>query len=386
MILRRARLRKALPALIFLAALIGAAAWFWEIRLEHERQQETANLNGRFLQTTPFVAGVNYPWLMYGGDFGGNAWGHYGVSRPESTRIVDDDFAYLEKHGVKFVRWFVFCDGRAGLKYDPSGQVAGLGDHFYDDLDTAVAIAHSHHISLVLVLFDYKIFDQPVSVGGVQLGGHSRIVSDPAVRQSFLDNALKPILQRYGNSGTIIAWEVINEPEWAMKIPFRRHMPSAVSVEVMRQFVEESVDYVHRYSAQVATVGSAERRLLYLWKGTNLDFYEFHWYPTMERGEPLDVPVADLHLDKPCIVGEFPSADARRGAGAYLNTYLKDGYAGAFVWSYRATDRFTNFPKAAPDLGQWLNNHARQGRSASFSAIAPGLGQWFKEHPPATRR
>src|SRR5262249_25685364 len=68
----------------------------------------------------PFVHGCNYPWtsdgttIFYGLDFGANIWGsHLGVSARRAA--VARDFQMMAALGFTVVRWFVFCDGRAGI-------------------------------------------------------------------------------------------------------------------------------------------------------------------------------------------------------------------------------------------------------------------------------
>ena len=147
-----------------------------------------------------YLLGINYPWLHYGHDFGATAWGHDGISTDTSSKQIDADFAYLKNHGVHVVRWFLFGDCRAAPEFDGTGNVTGFDEHFYTDLDAAVEIAEKHNVYLIFVLLDFHLGDKTKDVNGVQLGGRSQIVTDATARQSFLDNAVKPLLQRYGRN------------------------------------------------------------------------------------------------------------------------------------------------------------------------------------------
>ena len=63
-----------------------------------------------------FFVGANLPWIHYGGDFGANAWAPAGLSQhPEPERIASL-FDTLRAHGVTTIRWFLLCDGRAGVR------------------------------------------------------------------------------------------------------------------------------------------------------------------------------------------------------------------------------------------------------------------------------
>jgi len=166
----------------------------------------------------PYLLGINYPWLNYGHDFGTTAWGHDGVSSEQSRSTIEDDFSHLQDQGVHVIRWFLFADGRASPEFDGTGKVTGFDEYFYKDLDTALEIAAKHDMYLILVLFDFHLADKAQDSSGVPLGGHSQLITDMEKQQSFLDNALKPLLETYKDNKNILAWEVMNEPEGAMNI------------------------------------------------------------------------------------------------------------------------------------------------------------------------
>ena len=220
---------------------------------------------------------------------------------------------------MSLVRFFIFCDGRAAPAFAPDGSVTGLDDVFYRDFDVLVRTAERHGVLLVPTLLDFGWCAVPTTVSGVQLGGHSAVIRDAAKRQSFLDRALQPLLERYGRHPAIFAWDVCNEPEWIIdEIPesFRRNH-EVVPLAEMRAFVRSCAAYVHRLTpTQLVTVGSARRKWLQHWTGCDLDFYQFHWYDHFQSEEPFPWrPYAELGLDKPCLIGEVPTENTRFTAG-----------------------------------------------------------------------
>ena len=92
-----------------------------------------------------FWAGLNYPWKT-GQDFGTGGWGHSGVSDATTYREIDADFANMAAQGVRVVKWRVFSDGRYGLQVGDNGNVIGLDDFFFPDLDAALEIAQRHDL------------------------------------------------------------------------------------------------------------------------------------------------------------------------------------------------------------------------------------------------
>lgn len=305
-----------------------------------------------------FLLGVNYPWFNYGHDFGTTAWGHHGVSSVKSTEQIDSDFADLYAHGVRVIRWFMFGDGRASPEFNEAGEVSGFDAFFFPDFDAALTLAEKHDLYLVLVLFDFHLADKSQDVNGVQLGGRSRLISDSHIRETLLENALRPLLERYAENRRIIAWEVMNEPEGAMNIPGGQWVDESVNPEVMQSFVAEVVSYIRAYSSQYVTLGSASRGwLLEYWTNSDLDFYQYHYYDHLEMRYPFNYLYSGLGVNKPVVVGEFPTRNTRRSINQYLDTIWENGYAGAWAWSYRAGDKVSDFESVADNFATWSEAH-----------------------------
>jgi hypothetical protein len=141
-------------------------------------------------------------------------------------------------------------------------------------------------------------------------------------------------------TGKIFAWDVINEPEWVTcSLGARRR--SCVSLATMKEFVRDSAALVHRHTGQAVTVGSASAQWFEAWRDVGLDFYQAHWYEHLERRAPLARPVRDLKLDRPVMLGEFPSRLPSRELQRILERARAAGYSAAFVWSVLANDAAT---------------------------------------------
>ena len=278
-----------------------------------------------------FLLGINYPWRNYGGDFGENAWGRYGVA--SDPYAIDDDFGRLADAGVEVVRWFVFTDGRASPEFDADGVVTGLDEAAWEDLDFAVDLAEAHGLLLVPVLLDFTWFGAAEALSGVQMGGRSYVMADPQMRASLVENAVLPVLQRYGDSPGILAWDVINEPEWAMDGLGEDWLGGSIPAEDVQEFVDTVAALVATETEHGVTVGSAGAEFLprYWWEA-ELDLLQLHWY-----GGPL----ADAALacdDRPCVVGEFGTAAEFGPLGESLDAVAAAGFTGAWPWSFRAED------------------------------------------------
>jgi hypothetical protein len=333
-----------------------------------------------------FLHGCNYPWstdghtIFYGLDFGANVWGsHLGVS----TRRADvaADFAKMAALGFVVARWFVFCDGRAGILYDDGGLPVGPDAHLFDDLDAALSIARGAGIRLVLVLLDHRwMFDgvrdtiaDPVSGLVLQArlpDGRAGVLLTEAGHDALCDRVFEPVLRRYGPRGTrgdladqVAAWELMNEPDWVIEEWERdlsRHVSRPLPFAMLARLVGRFSAAVHHHTRALATLGGGRARNLWAWDDDvlGLDVLQVHQYPDQRRPDRDDdvfgVSAEALAVHRPVILGEFPGNGPEqhpKGAsppsitlGDYLEFGVRNGYAGAWPWSFSGTDAYGGLP------------------------------------------
>ena len=316
-----------------------------------------------------YLIGANYPWLRYGNDLGGS---------PESTdknwATIASDFSTMHKQGVEVVRFYLFADGRSEPKFDAHGYVTGIGSMFLPDLDRLLKIASDSKISLLLTLSDSSMFlayPNPENHGG----GHASIILENSVQQSFMTKALKPILVHIEQSpyrSNIVGIDLENEPEG---VTAGFYGSGGIGTAIMKAFLVEGAEYVHTYAKGVyVTVGSASPAWVSTWKGVGVDYYSAHYYPSMDGKDALagSLPPGNglpdystLGLDRPCVLGEFPTNDTGYSAADkkhfstlwYLDQIKKRGYAGALGWSYAVPDTASNWKKFAPTYHLWYKAH-----------------------------
>lgn len=311
-----------------------------------------------------YLTGANFPWLNYGTDFGTGAWGKTTDWTHAATL-----FQTMHSDKINVTRWFVFADGRYSPEFvNPAtdSAVTGLDGQFFADVDRMLQIAHDNNIYLIPCLVDFHMFNTRVSSAGVYGGGHYSVFGTPAIRQTYLDNALKPLLQHIAASpykNYVLAYDIINEPEW--NVAGLGAGSNAFPIATMQTFITECANYIHLYGGGAyATAGTAQFKWLYASKNCGLDFYEPHWYPK-NSGESLPA-YASLGLDKPAIVGEFPAtandyvigSTAPYSAQWYLDSIYNAGYAGEMAWSFRGVDAQGNWPGCLPVYLNWVNTHA----------------------------
>ena len=356
-----------------------------------------------------FLLGANLPWIRYGLDYGRSAvTPDGGLHADEDARgVLDAALARLQRDGVNTVRVFLFADGRAGLRFAEDGTPEGLDDSVFADIDVLLAAAERHRLGLWLVLFDSGLLAARSTVDGMHCGGHRDVLEDPAKRGALLERVVEPLLARYGSRAAIDAWDVFDEPECGtagMECPqsvprphgrrvrgalarFARALglgrweapgPALVGRDAMRAYLGDAVHAVHRHTRALATVGLASTANLRLVDGLGLDFYQVHWWEPYGDA-PLRKAVADLALDRPLLLGAFPSATLRKSVKTVLDTARSAGYGGALLWSVRAVDA-----RGGQDgqLAQWAKNHAAHLHRRPFRAEPPAIQPAAEEKSP----
>ena len=333
-----------------------------------------------------FVHGCNYPWstdghtVFYGLDFGANVWGsHLGASTRRDA--IARDFDEMALLGFVVVRWFLFCDGRAGIVFDDGGLPLGLDQQFFADVDAGLEIARDAGIRINVVLFDHLWFFRGVSqpladaVTGAVVDarlpeGRARVLLSERGRDALFDHVLEPLIRRYGAGGEradlarqIFGFEFMNEPdfvidEWERDLSSRvaRPLPFSVFAEVVSRFS----DLVHENSPALVTLGAARLHNLWAWDddALGLDVLQLHSYPDLGHAardaDVFGTSASELGVKRKVILGEFPgNASEQHPAGAsppehtldeYLEFALTGGYLGAWPWSFSGTDAYGRLP------------------------------------------
>lgn len=283
--------------------------------------------------------GVNLPWLRYGGDFGANAWSPRGGL---ATRDLDDLHRTLDAAaaaGAQVVRWFVLCDGRAGITFDATGTPRALQPVVLDDFAAALSALQAHDLRMVPVLFDFTWADAPREVDGVTLGGRAHVLRDPVSRHA-LWRVVDDLVGVFGHHPGVAMWDLWNEPDW-MAAPWRPPT-RRVSARRLRQCLGELLLHVRWHASQPVTVGLASTLGLPLCRDLALDVLQVHWYDHLERRAPLARRPHVAWSDAPLVLGEFPTRGSTRLAAHIIAAAREAGYAAAWPWSLRADDNSTD--------------------------------------------
>jgi hypothetical protein len=312
--------------------------------------------------------GVNYAWSNFAGDFGGiSAYNQGGLSQNERT--VSDELADMAANGASVIRWWVWPDFRGDGVTFSGNNATGLGSSVVTDLNTALELAVQHDLYLMLTLFSFDGFR-----GGSETGPNMEaIIANSGSLGALVENAVRPFAraaEASPNRDRLIAWDVINEPEWAMRgdSPYGddAYTPndelSTVDHATMETFVSEVIAGLRAESGALVSVGGSAMKWKRAWSNVDIDFYQFHLYDWVDQSWPYDSsPAAFGVTDKPIVMGEFPmNGLSRADYSTLLSSWYSNGYAGALGWA--VTDRNFDWSGSKSDVRAFADEHSCETR------------------------
>ncbi|MDR0305528.1 MAG: hypothetical protein LBI42_01690 [Chitinispirillales bacterium] len=344
---------------------------------------ETANgprlvINGQPL----FISGMNLAWHNFARDIG---------DAPVNGATMANYIKQIRGAGGNAMRWWLHTDAQVDPKMDMNtGAVTGIGSQTINNMRTVLDTAYHYGVVVSMCLFSFDLLhDDGGNKGAAVVERNRKFLTDPANLDTYIQNALIPILDAVGNHPAIMCWEVFNEPEgmattgWAtVKIDhshimrFTARIAAAVHDRTVKM-ASTGIHNFHQYKG-VYTEGKlkAAAGADPLADKAYLDFYMAHTYPEHERVEesPFKQEASHWEFDKPVLIGEFPAQDMGQGGynygfvttpanaipiiDAYKWAYEK-GYLGAMSWSITEGDKakFGTLATTAPALQYMAENY-----------------------------
>jgi hypothetical protein len=160
-----------------------------------------------------------------------------------------------------------------------------------------------------------------------------------AGREAFLQNVLIPLFREFRGHPALFAWEIANEPEWAIR-EFHPIVEAKLRFADFRAYASEIARAVHEFGEAAVTLGSARLMWVRAWTELDLDYYQAHYYPSAEAEtrRTLGQQLASLPaLDRPLWLGELPARDWSEPGYSFtqaLHACHNAGLCGAAVWRW----------------------------------------------------
>jgi hypothetical protein len=300
--------------------------------------------------------GTNWAWRSFAADFGGVAsWGLAGVDANPAP--FSDGLAAMKAAGASVIRWWMFPRLVTDtIQWGADGAPSGIAPSLAADVQRALALAEEHDVYIMLTPFSFDNFRPTATENGVYSRSLAPMVVDPTLRRELMENLLGPIADAVAKSpyrNRLIAWDIMNEPEWAMTGPSLTGDPAfpaqpnldLVTHAQMETFLGEAANLLRARSGALVSVGGAAIKWAKAWSRIGLDFYQFHYYDWVYESFPYSsVTLAAAGVtDKPVVMGEFPADGLSaipskglpaRSAAEFTADLAANGYAGALSWAY----------------------------------------------------
>lgn len=342
-------------------------------------QVDKASKTFLFNQKRVFLTGANQPWIDYGNDFGNN-------QTNGKVCALQSYIANLSKAGGNSMRMWLFIEGDNIPAFNSDGMVTApdSAGSLIAELQTYAQFAAANNVFINLCLWNGAMLRNANAIN---------LFKDQAKLDSFITNALTPIVKALADEPGIGSWEIINEPEGSLSLTDDAQHPCFDTKTVLQNtgagwaghhftmkellyFISKQAAAIHHAAAHaLVTVGSWSQYPLsdalrpYQDKGFRnyykdeclmaaggedaagvLDYYQVHSYPdqapgTPEGGFPPFAANATIYqLDKPLIIGEFAHSKCKGNgctvASLYNWAYTRE-YQGCWGWSmnsWKGTD------------------------------------------------
>ena len=356
-----------------------------------------------------WVSGSNVAWINFARDIG-----------PGTTRFDQFEamFRELRNNGGNSMRLWLHTTGSSTPQWS-GNMVIGPGVGAVEDLRTILSLAQSYDISLMLCLWSFDMLR--ISNGTGVTDRSFAILTQPANRQSYMDNSLKPMVEALKGHPAILAWEIFNEAE-GMSNEFGWDFNRKVPMINIQQFVNQSAGVIKRADpnalvttgawsfkalSDVHVSGSNTQTDMNYYRNDRLvgfggdplgvlDFYTVHYYDWAGTSlSPFHNDVSVWKLDKPVVVAEFYAKNDIFGVKkeALFQTLRNRGYAGALSWQWVdwAQNRENNagsWPNTLVNTRALWNNHGqdvvlsygglKSDLRASSTSVEPGSTVWVR--------
>jgi hypothetical protein len=308
------------------------------------------------------MLGANWAWKNWGADFGGiTAWSKKGVS--EDAAAFSADMATLKAGGTSVIRWWMWPRFLTeSITWDADDSPSGVGGTLIADVQKALELAEQNDVYIMFTPFSFDNFGATYDESGINSRGIKGIVTDDIKRGKLLNNLIRPVAEAIEASPykhRMVAWDLINEPEWAMtgpnpndSSPFEPDQDCTpapacepVTFAEMKTFLDELTVVLREESSALITIGSAAIKWGNAWRDFDVDFYSLHYYSWVYEWFPYTTvtPASKGLTGKPVVMGEYPYAGLTafpdkdlpaQDLNEFLNGLWDVGYAGALGWAF----------------------------------------------------
>ncbi|XP_055895654.1 mannan endo-1,4-beta-mannosidase-like isoform X2 [Biomphalaria glabrata] len=306
-----------------------------------------------------FLSGGNLPWISYAHDFGDGQF-------QSIKNQLEEQLKKLHEAGGNSLRLWIHVQGETSPAFDSNGMVTGLDTKgtFLDDFKELLRLALQYNIFLFPTLWN----------AGVDQDPHHRLdglLRDSSKLQSYIDNALTPLVKSVNAHPALGGWDIMHEPEGMLNPDVNNDEPcfnttfllnSGVGWAVKKYDYEQILRFLNWQAAAIKAVDTNNIVSVGVWNPKSntdqfgmfdfysdsclvkaggkplgvMDFFQYHsnsWHGVFDDVSPFKHSSSDYKVNKPILIGGFWETDGGGMTITQMFDYVyKHGYAGAWSW------------------------------------------------------
>src|SRR5688572_15942705 len=316
-----------------------------------------------------WLNGANTPWDNWN-DFGGNF----------DASFWDTHFQQLKDNGINSTRVWITCSPEnQAILINDAGFVSGVSSLFWTHVDQLMNIARNKKVYVMMALIS---FDHTKNTYQNYQRYRNMMTSQSNVN-SFADNFVRPLVQRYNSNPYLFSIDVCNEIIWMHEDSNNGQF----AWPIIQYYIARVAAAVHQNSSILVTVGdyakytstnfsgnkysNAALQAQYNNSAAYLDFYKLHYYAWVGRWfgvHPQQTPAQLALTDKPIVIGEISASgvytENTSGQNVFVmsttqgyETAFQNGWQGVMAWTSNGVDGNGGMTQLAPATQAFRNNH-----------------------------